>query len=175
MATNIGSFADRLEHKKTGILVTPIAPIILSELKSVLKDTSLLDDIKKNIAKIKHKTIRAMIQEYHRIIPLESKKSFDIPLKLNMFEQYQKNLINELGRSNQTHIKQIENLKTGAENYLKENQLTLSKITDDLTIQKSISDKLLEELTNIKSSKSWMLVNKIVNIKKRIEMVWRKK
>ena len=64
LATNIGSFADRIEDGVNGFLVKPIPEDIICKINLLLKDPDAVKIVVTNLSEFKHKSIDKMVHEY---------------------------------------------------------------------------------------------------------------
>lgn len=67
IATNIGSFADRIKHGETGLLPPPSASEILASIQTLLSDRLLTQKIRDNIKLIPSRSCGEMIREYQAL------------------------------------------------------------------------------------------------------------
>lgn len=72
VATNLGSFAERIVHGETGFLVAPNKHDVLTQLRSLHADRGLLARIREKMAELPKRTVESMINDYHRLLPLAS-------------------------------------------------------------------------------------------------------
>lgn len=67
VATNIGSFLDRIEHGETGLLTPPSANEILASIQILLSDRPLAQKMRNNIKLLSTRNCSEMIQEYQAL------------------------------------------------------------------------------------------------------------
>lgn len=70
VATNLGSFADRIEHGVNGFLCPPQAEAIAARLLSIAADRTCLQTIRANLADFRHRSVAEMIADYHALLPV---------------------------------------------------------------------------------------------------------
>ena len=69
VATNLGSFSDRLEDGVNGFLVEPVADCVLAKVEALLGERRAdLDRVAENLTQTTHRTVKEMIGDYHRLI-----------------------------------------------------------------------------------------------------------
>ena len=68
LATNVGSFQDRIQDGINGFLVNPNSSDLLEKIKFLLENPSLLVDVKNNLLSFRHKTIEEMVSEYQKFL-----------------------------------------------------------------------------------------------------------
>jgi glycosyltransferase involved in cell wall biosynthesis len=85
LATNIGSFADRIEDGINGFLVKPVPEDIIHKINSLLKKDDVLKLVHTNLLDFKHKSVDKMVSEYQ--------EQFDINLfkskQIRVFKQFE--------------------------------------------------------------------------------------
>jgi glycosyltransferase involved in cell wall biosynthesis len=64
LATNIGSFADRIQDGINGFLVNPDPEDIVSKVNLLLGDSDMLKAVRNNLVKFEHKSVESMVNEY---------------------------------------------------------------------------------------------------------------
>lgn len=64
LATNIGSFADRIKDGVNGFLVEPNPEDIIYKINLLLKDDDVIDIVRTNLLNFKHKSVDEMVSEY---------------------------------------------------------------------------------------------------------------
>ncbi|MCX6632275.1 MAG: glycosyltransferase [Candidatus Solibacter sp.] len=69
LATNIGSFADRIQDGMDGFLCGPTAGAIVSRLREIASNRTLLPPVHQRLSGIRPRTIREMIEEYEVLLP----------------------------------------------------------------------------------------------------------
>ena len=70
VATNLGSFADRIEDGVNGFRCEPQADAVAARLLALAADRSSLTPIRESLAHFRHRPVSAMIADYHTLIPL---------------------------------------------------------------------------------------------------------
>lgn len=85
VATNVGSFQDRIEHRRTGLLTTPEPSAVMVAVAELLDDPVLRQTIKTNIEALPERSCRDMIDDYVQLIdaPIHSKARRPIPTVLS--------------------------------------------------------------------------------------------
>lgn len=108
IATNLGSFADRVEDDKTGFLVEPKAKNIIDKINALDADRTRIKMVKANLENISSKSVAEMVADYQNLLPIENLKIsrfhiniFTKTLNINLPEQRQHELLrkeNELSQ-----------------------------------------------------------------------------
>jgi GT2 family glycosyltransferase/glycosyltransferase involved in cell wall biosynthesis len=80
VATNVGSFRERIEHGVTGYLFEPNADALVATLRAINGDKAKLLELRKNLAPLRMRTEAEMVAEYHRILPLADGGAARYPL-----------------------------------------------------------------------------------------------
>jgi glycosyltransferase involved in cell wall biosynthesis len=75
LATNIGSFADRIEDGINGFLVNPVPEDIICKINSLLKDDDIVKIVRTNLLSFKHKNLDKMVSEYQEQFDINLFKS----------------------------------------------------------------------------------------------------
>lgn len=70
VATNLGSFADRIQDGVNGFLCPPQAEVIAERLLAIAADRSGLAPIREWLTGFRHRSVAEMIADYHTLIPL---------------------------------------------------------------------------------------------------------
>jgi glycosyltransferase involved in cell wall biosynthesis len=70
LATRLGSFAERIEDSKTGILVAPSSEDVMRKIKVLDADRAKIISVKENHAQVESKSITEMVADYHHLLPL---------------------------------------------------------------------------------------------------------
>lgn len=70
VATNLGSFADRIQNGVNGFLCPPQAEVIAERLLAMAADRSSLAPIREWLTGFRHRSVAEMIADYHTLIPL---------------------------------------------------------------------------------------------------------
>jgi len=70
VATNLGSFADRIEDGVNGFRCEPQADAVAARLLALAADRSGLTPIREHLANFRHRPVSAMIADYHTLISL---------------------------------------------------------------------------------------------------------
>ena len=70
VATDIGSFADRIQDGVNGFLCPPQADAIAECLLTIAVDRTCLNGIRANLADFRHRSVAQMIADYHALLPL---------------------------------------------------------------------------------------------------------
>ena len=76
VATNLGSFADRIQDGVNGFLCVPQAQAITDRLLMIATDRACLIPIRDRLAEFHHRPISEMVADYHALTPLPT---FSIP------------------------------------------------------------------------------------------------
>lgn len=71
VATNLGSFAERITPGVNGFLVEPCAESLLSCLRDLRADRVGLQRIRAHLLQSKMRTAQEMVADYHRLLPLD--------------------------------------------------------------------------------------------------------
>jgi glycosyltransferase involved in cell wall biosynthesis len=81
LATNIGSFTDRIEDGTTGFLVNPVSADIISKINFLVKNDHVLETVRNNLLNFKYKSTKLMVLEYQEQLDISSPKikQIDIP------------------------------------------------------------------------------------------------
>jgi GT2 family glycosyltransferase/glycosyltransferase involved in cell wall biosynthesis len=69
VATNIGSFPERIKHGETGLLFTPSADELVRVMRGLSEDRSILAHIRGNLSKMRFSSSEEMVAEYHHLLP----------------------------------------------------------------------------------------------------------
>jgi glycosyltransferase involved in cell wall biosynthesis len=67
VATNVGSFADRIEHGKTGLLYEPTSSALLEMVQGALDNRESLSAIRRQLHTLPTKPVADMVADYNRI------------------------------------------------------------------------------------------------------------
>lgn len=70
VATNLGSFADRIEDGINGFRCEPQAAAVAERLLTIADNRACLTPIREHLANFRHRPVSAMIADYHALIPL---------------------------------------------------------------------------------------------------------
>ncbi len=70
VATNLGSFAERITHGVNGFLFEPCAEDLLSCLRNLHADRAGLQRIRAHLLQLRMRTAAEMVADYHRLLPL---------------------------------------------------------------------------------------------------------
>jgi len=70
VATDRGSFADRIEEGVNGFLFSPNVDGLLAKVKSLCARPEQLAEVRRNLAGFQPRSLEAMVAEYHEILPL---------------------------------------------------------------------------------------------------------
>lgn len=70
VATNVGSFKDRVINGINGFTCQPISADIIEKINLILENPALLDQLKRRLANFKHRTAGEMVEDYHALAPL---------------------------------------------------------------------------------------------------------
>ena len=81
LATNIGSFTDRIENGITGLLCAPEPRAVLDRLKDVAQDRTPLRRIYENLTNLAHRSVEEMLQDYETLYPRDysARRYFENP------------------------------------------------------------------------------------------------
>ena len=79
-ATRVGAFGERIRHGETGYLFDPDARSLARTLESIDLDRATLSRIRKNIAGFQPQSARAMVEGYHRAVPLGAARAILPPV-----------------------------------------------------------------------------------------------
>lgn len=69
VATNLGSFADRIEHGRTGFLFAPRPEDLVRTVAALHGDRRSLDAVRANLAGRAHRSLGEMLADYDRLLP----------------------------------------------------------------------------------------------------------
>ena len=70
VATNLGSFADRIQDGVNGFLCEPQAEAVATRLLAIAANRASLTPIRERLANFQHRSVAAMVADYHALIPL---------------------------------------------------------------------------------------------------------
>jgi GT2 family glycosyltransferase/glycosyltransferase involved in cell wall biosynthesis len=71
LATNVGSFSERIRQRETGFLFEPDADSLLRALRVLDADRAGLAVIRSSLLALAPRTAKEMVADYHRILPLQ--------------------------------------------------------------------------------------------------------
>ncbi len=69
LATNIGSFPDRIQEGVTGFLCAPEPAVIVQRLRSLAEDRGPLRRVHQNLTNLPHRSIEDMLRDYEQLYP----------------------------------------------------------------------------------------------------------
>jgi hypothetical protein len=87
VATNTGSFADRITDGKNGFLIAPDADKLTDKIQFLLSNKPLLNTIRTNLKNTPHKSIQQMIENYHQILTVKKPNENRLPSKFSKPER----------------------------------------------------------------------------------------
>lgn len=67
LATNVGSFADRIEHGANGFLCKPLAADVIRSLRELDRDRTALARVQERLRKIHRRTVDDMVDDYRKL------------------------------------------------------------------------------------------------------------
>lgn len=70
VATDLGSFADRIEDGVNGFLCQPRAEAIAERLLAIEADRTCLAPMRETLTSFRHRSVAEMVAEYHALIPV---------------------------------------------------------------------------------------------------------
>lgn len=79
LATNLGSFGDRIVDGETGFLCDPNPTSTLGKLRDINRNRALLHHVKKKLLSYRHNGLKEMVDEYHALFP-------NIPIPASVFK-----------------------------------------------------------------------------------------
>lgn len=71
LATNVGSFADRIEHGVNGFLCKPAAADVIHSLRELDQDRKALERVHERLRKTQKRTVEDMVDDYRRLFASE--------------------------------------------------------------------------------------------------------
>lgn len=74
VATDLGAFSDRIQHRLNGFLMSPDPSSVVEMLSTLAVDRSLIDNVKHKLQSYRHRRLETMINDYHDMLPLGKKK-----------------------------------------------------------------------------------------------------
>ena len=69
VATNLGSFADRIDHTVTGFLFEPRKADFLRTVAMLHKNPGRLATVRRNLRHLRHRSLAEMLADYDRLLP----------------------------------------------------------------------------------------------------------
>lgn len=70
VTTNLGSFVDRITDGVDGFICQPTKSSIMDKINWLSRNIIILDQVRKRLFGLKHRTAREMVEEYHMLTPL---------------------------------------------------------------------------------------------------------
>lgn len=70
LATNLGSFAARIDHGRTGFLCAPLPDQMFTAARDLLNQDDALRMVRENLSRVRIKTVAEMIREYNALLPV---------------------------------------------------------------------------------------------------------
>lgn len=85
LATRTGSFADRIRDRVTGFLCEPNPADFLEKIKLLRAYPEKLERVRKNLRNVRSRSVREMVDDYHKLAPLPSfiEKRYTLPVRLS--------------------------------------------------------------------------------------------
>lgn len=68
VATNLGSFADRIDHTVTGFLFEPCKADLLSTVAMLGENPGRLETVRRNLGHLRHRSLAQMLADYDRLL-----------------------------------------------------------------------------------------------------------
>jgi len=78
VATNLGSFRERILSDETGFLFEASTDAMLVLLRRLDADRRALAKVRANLADLPHCTVQGMVADYHRLLPLDSSSAANL-------------------------------------------------------------------------------------------------
>jgi glycosyltransferase involved in cell wall biosynthesis len=151
LATKLGGFKDRIKDGINGFLVAPEKEALIQKIKELFQQRELLLKVAANLRSCSHKTQKEMINEYHKLIPLE------IPYKYKP--------LRELNWKKMTHA-ELERLYV----QVAQSQGQLQQLLEQLEFTRMELKFAQNRIAAMETSKFWKLRTQWFRIKKMLGM-----
>jgi len=79
VATSLGSFAERIEHGRTGYLVAPEPDRLIDTLRAIHADRSTLNAIRNHLGDLRQPSRTDMVQAYDALLPVSAAEAALVP------------------------------------------------------------------------------------------------
>jgi glycosyltransferase involved in cell wall biosynthesis len=106
LATNLGSFTDRIEDGANGFLVNPIAADVINKINFLVKHDHVLEAVRNNLLDLKYKSTQSMVLEYQEQLDISLPKIKQI--NITSLDQTLPNSLNHDGLSQVLQLFQQE-------------------------------------------------------------------
>lgn len=106
LATNLGSFSERIEEGKTGFLAPPEGQAIAQKIRDLSQQHSRLKTVRDSLQNRTHKSLAVMVEDYRRVASLAQPPQIRLSRELNLVKMVELEYERVLG-----DLEQIEELK----------------------------------------------------------------